>query len=152
MKRLAILFVAAAMLIGCGSQSINYRFHEANVMKSDLNVYGAFKAEPAGIVSWNDNNHCNKSAFLLYARTEKQMDKVVDVVMKETCTTIPGTIDMNCKCEYSGYGLIYNQLDVNEAAAWGAIPNKGGQAFAETPASANIQSPMNGPAYESMAP
>ena len=100
MKHFVIPFMAAAMLAGCAIQSSKSKMQEADFMQDNLNVYGAYRADIVGVISWNQEDRCNKTAFMLYARKEKNIDKVVDIITKETCLSDPGAMNTNCKCEY----------------------------------------------------
>ena len=148
MKKIAILLAYTLMLFGCamnGNSKSNLK--EANVMNDNLTVFGAYKAEIVEIVTWVDNDVCNKTAFMLYAREEKKIDKLVDIIMKETCADVnPGTLEKNCSCKYSGIGMKYRQLDAHEAALWGAMSNSASPRVIEE----SIQAEPSGPATEGM--
>ena len=117
MKKIAILLGAMLMFSGCAMDSKS-KMSEANMMQENLLVYGAYKAEIAGQITMEEKDRCNKASFLLFARKNHQMDKVVDIIMKETCYTEAGTTDQRCSCEYSGIGMKYKELDVKEMLLW----------------------------------
>ena len=148
MKKIAILLAYTLMLFFFfmnGNSKSNLK--EANVMNDNLTVFGAYKAEIVEIVTWVDNDVCNKTAFMLYAREEKKIDKLVDIIMKETCADVnPGTLEKNCSCKYSGIGMKYRQLDAHEAALWGAMSNSASPRVIEE----SIQAEPSGPATEGM--
>ena len=152
MKKLAILIVVASMFAGCAvNTTTKARLKQNDVMKDKLMVYGAYKADIAGIVTWQSGGSCSKAAFKLFAREQKNMDKLVDIIMKETCTQEPGTLNQSCRCEYSGIGMKYRELDAKEAALWSAVS-------ASVPENSSEESEQqqsvysSGPANEAMIP
>jgi hypothetical protein len=148
MKKYAILLASTLMLFGCAiNGNSKSTLKEANVMNDNLTVFGAYKAEIVGTVTWTDNDVCNKTAFMLYAREEKNIDKLVDIIMKETCGEAdPGTLVRNCSCKYSGIGMKYRQMDVQEAALWGATSSSASSSATEE----TVQAEPSGPANEGM--
>lgn len=152
MKKIAVLLLATLCLVGCAMDSTaKSRLKNVDYMKDNLNVYGAFTAQLAGTISWIDNSSCSKNAFMLYARKEKNIDKLVDVIMKETCTQPdPGTLEKRCGCEYSGIGMKYRQIDAKEAALWNAA-SSGTVATTVEERESNSFAP-SGPANEAMYP
>lgn len=116
MKKTAILLSVALMFVGCAMDSKS-KISEANMMQENLVVYGAYKAQLAGNITMKENDRCNKASFLLYARSQN-MDKVVDVVMKETCSSEAGSAIQYCSCEYSGIGMQYKEMDTKEMLLW----------------------------------
>lgn len=152
MKKLAILIVVASMFVGCAMDSTTKaRLKQNDVMNDKLMVYGAYKADLAGVVAWQAEGACSKVAFKLFAREQKNMDKLVDIIMKETCTQEQGTLNQRCRCEYSGIGMKYRELDVNEAAAWSAVSANVPERSSEEPE--QQQSVFSsGPANEAMIP
>ena len=152
MKKMAILLVWVLALAGCYiNPNSKSSLSEADFMNDDLKVYGAYKTELVGPIEWEDNDVCNKAAFLLYARQQKNVNKLVDVIMKQTCTeSAPGSMDVKCHCSYSGIAMNYVQIDAREAALWGSIADRNGSTPAEEPEQ-NTFAP-SGPANEAMIP
>ena len=130
MKEIAVLLLATLSLVGCAMDSAaKARVTSVDYMQDNIIVYGAFAIEPVEPITWFGNGSCSKSAFLLYVRKEKNLDRVMDLIMKETCTEPdPGTYEKRCGCEYSGIGMKYRQIDASEAALWRAA--SGGSASA----------------------
>jgi hypothetical protein len=119
MKKFAILLITVSMFFGCSANNpTKSRGKQSDAMQDKLVVYGAFKADLAGNITWERDGLCDRSAFKFYARQQKEIDKLVDIIMKEKCTQEPGTLNKKCSCKYSGIGLKYTQLDVNEAVLW----------------------------------
>lgn len=153
MKKISILLLATFCLVGCVMDSgAKSRLKTSDYMKDDLTVYGAYTAQLAGTIVWSENDACNKNAFMLYARTQKNIDKLVDIIMKETCSpqSGPGTLKKKCSCEYSGIGMKYRQIDAKEAALWNSASGGAAATTAEEP-EPNSFAP-SGPANEAMYP
>lgn len=116
MKRITILLATALMFWGCAQKS---NWKEANFINNGPNIQWNYKGEIVGTITWLDSNDCNETAFKLYAREEKNVDGLIDIIMEESCSTIKsGEYEMkSCHCKYSGIGLKYHQIDAKEASA-----------------------------------
>ena len=119
---MAILFVVL-LLAGCAMKPAqDTRYRKADFMKERFAVFGAYKTELVGSITWKDDNECNEAAFVFYVRQKKMADRLVDIVTEEICSApSPGSLDEDCSCDYSGIGLNYKQLEVEEASLWGNV-------------------------------
>ena len=109
MKKLFCLLGALLFVAGCGFKPV---IHEASPIQEKIVVYGAFKAEYAGKINYTEEERCDSVTFKKHARVKEGMDKVVDIVMEESCSGV------TCSCAYSGIGLKYKPMDLNEAMRW----------------------------------
>lgn len=112
-------FLASATLItGCAIPNTTYssaRSIEVNPTEK-FQVFGAYKSSIVGAVTWNDDDICNDKAFINYIRLENKAQNVIEIIMSETC--IGQGQGAQCKCSYSGIGVNYTTINVEEAKAW----------------------------------
>lgn len=114
------IFCMLGMLLFVAGCAVKPTVREASQMQEKIVVYSAFKAEYAGRVNYTEEDRCDSVGFKRYARVNEGMDKVVDIVMEETCSGV------KCSCSYSGIGLKYKPMDLNEAMRWeSAMSNMG---------------------------
>jgi len=61
---------------------------------------------------------CSAQRFVIEARKVSKLHNVIDISMFETCSSAgPGETD--CKCEYSGIGILYSDINnPDEASTW----------------------------------
>lgn len=129
MKKIIPMLSAAFLFFGCATNSM---VTESKLMKERIVVYGAFKAEYAGKITFKEDKRCDVNNFIHHARVKEGMDKVVDILMEES------TSGASYSCTYWGIGLKYKPMDVNETARWeSAMSQLGSESDTEKPSSAD---------------
>lgn len=115
-KKIISISLVASLLAGCAITSTRSRTFEERFIHKNLNLYGAYKARIQKVLKADLNGRCDENLFVMNARLYNNVHNVVDVVMNETCVSEQG-MQPTCRCEYTGIGIIYEEIDVNE------IPN-----------------------------
>jgi len=153
MKKILLMLAMSLLFVGCAVQP-KTKLIESKTMKENLVVFGAYKTEIVGYVTWKDNDRCNVVSFMQNIRETQKADKVVDVIMEEHCTTGSGLEAEKCTCSYSGLGLKYVAIDANEAVLWGNAMSGlgGGESSGSSSAATSESKSVAGIAAESMLP
>ncbi len=115
-KKTIPISIAALLLAGCAITSTRSRTFEGRFIHKNLNAYGLYKAKIQKVLKADLDGRCDESLFVMNARLYNNVHNVVDVVMKETCVSEQG-MQPDCSCEYTGIGIIYEEIAANE------IPN-----------------------------
>ena len=122
-KKIFAILALATLFTSCATSNSSY--HKARSVGLNANekfqVYGAYKSNIVGTLTWANDDHCNENAFINYVRLQNKAQNVIEIIMNETCT------DQNtkCKCSYSGIGVNYTAINAEEATVWNnAISSK----------------------------
>jgi hypothetical protein len=117
MKKIILLLAGSALLSSCavvaGERGIESKLIEQN--RRAVGVYRLNLTEP---ILMSLAGRCNVPLFVIKARKESEIDNVIDIAMIETCSS-PEPGKTVCKCEYSGIGVLYSEINnPDEASTW----------------------------------
>ena len=109
MKQIMIFSILTALLfVGCSSKSVNT--NEAKMVTMPSDVPFPYEIELTDIITYSTDEACNEADFLLYAREKKKVHRLIDVLMKSSCSSryaSNGQKQESCSCLYSGIGVKY---------------------------------------------
>lgn len=117
MKKIILLLAGSALLSSCAVVA-DGRGMESKLIEQNRRAVGVYRIELTEHILMSLEGRCSAQRFVIEARKVSKLHNVIDISMFETCSSA-GPEETDCKCEYSGIGILYSDINnPDEASTW----------------------------------
>ncbi len=117
MKKIILPLAGSALLSSCAVVA-DGRGMESKLIEQNRRAVGVYRIELTEPILMSLVGRCSAQRFVIEARKVSKLHNVIDISMFETCSSA-GPEETDCKCEYSGIGILYSDINnPDEASTW----------------------------------